>query len=204
MKRPRIVLALIVMAALVTFAVGPAQAFIAGQTFYETADGLVMNIPSSNPPIQIASDGEVFFDPFGAGYDTSDGIQFPAPGLWAPNTALTPGAFAPGFWTLLSDGKTWVLPASTPAGSENEPAYEPAAAWYLVAGGRWIESITPAYVTLLEPDGSWSDTITLNNDGPNGSAQIIFQSDPVPIPAAVWLFGSGLLGLAGLRRVRKS
>ncbi|MDH3590183.1 MAG: VPLPA-CTERM sorting domain-containing protein, partial [Gammaproteobacteria bacterium] len=27
---------------------------------------------------------------------------------------------------------------------------------------------------------------------------------PVPVPAAVWLMGSGLLGLAGMRRRRKA
>lgn len=30
-----------------------------------------------------------------------------------------------------------------------------------------------------------------------------FAFSPVPVPAAVWLFGSGLLGVAGLRRTRK-
>lgn len=30
-----------------------------------------------------------------------------------------------------------------------------------------------------------------------------FQMTPVPIPAAAWLFGSGLLGLAGIARRRK-
>jgi hypothetical protein len=34
--------------------------------------------------------------------------------------------------------------------------------------------------------------------GPN------FQFNPVPLPGAVWLLGSGLLGLAGLRRFKKS
>jgi len=35
----------------------------------------------------------------------------------------------------------------------------------------------------------------------NGGKQLLItEAQPVPIPAAVWLFGSGLLGLAGSRR----
>jgi hypothetical protein len=210
MKSPKRVLALIVMAALVTFAAGAAQAtnFGPGVTYTEVASpgytGFVLdNIPTADPPIKLASDLEVPFDPFGAGYDTSDGIQFYAADLWTPYTDLTPLAFSPGFWKLLPDGISWVLPAVTPAGSENEPAFEPAAAWYFTNKGQWVDG-TPAFVKFLEPDGSFSDLITLNNNGPDGAAVIIFQSDPVPIPPAMWLFGSGLLGLAGLRRFRKS
>jgi hypothetical protein len=209
MKSLKRVLALIVMAALVTFAAGAAQAtnFAPGVTYTEVASpgytGFVLdNIPTAAPPIKLASDLEVSFDPFGAGYDTSDGIQFYAAGLWTPYTALTPLGFSPGFWTLLPDGKTWVLPAVTPAGIENEPAFEPAAAWYF-NNGQWQDG-TPAFVKFLEPNGSFSDLITLSNNGPGGAAMILFQSDPVPIPPAILLFGSGLLGLAGLRRFRKS
>ncbi len=49
-----------------------------------------------------------------------------------------------------------------------------------------------------------NDTITLNYLGPNGSegyainfSELTIQANPVPVPAAVWLFGSGLLGLMG-------
>jgi hypothetical protein len=33
---------------------------------------------------------------------------------------------------------------------------------------------------------------------------VSFDVAPVPVPAAVWLFGSGLLGLVGVARRRKS
>ena len=36
--------------------------------------------------------------------------------------------------------------------------------------------------------------------GGNGSA--VADVAPVPLPAAIWLFGAGLLGLAGLGRNR--
>jgi hypothetical protein len=45
-------------------------------------------------------------------------------------------------------------------------------------------------------------TVTLNADG---SLSIVGNgSSPVPLPAAVWLFGSGLMGLVGVSRRRKA
>jgi len=71
----------------------------------------------------------------------------------------------------------------------------------------------------LLPDGSgWNidaiDPYTFNSYGVNDAGQIVgaghingethaFLMTPVPIPAALWLFGSGLLGLTGLARSRK-
>jgi len=47
--------------------------------------------------------------------------------------------------------------------------------------------------------------------GPDGKNDYYFvlgigvqPTNPVPIPGAVWLLGSGLVGLAGLRKFRKS
>ncbi|MGB5259033.1 MAG: VPLPA-CTERM sorting domain-containing protein [Gammaproteobacteria bacterium] len=36
-----------------------------------------------------------------------------------------------------------------------------------------------------------------------GMALVVAHSSPVPIPAAAWLFGSGLIGLVGIARRRK-
>ena len=44
---------------------------------------------------------------------------------------------------------------------------------------------------------------TLNLNGPN-SYDGTFEVSSVPVPAAVWLFGSGLLGLIGVARRKKA
>jgi hypothetical protein len=51
----------------------------------------------------------------------------------------------------------------------------------------------------------WFDFIDPQNDMNRGSitARNNIVSSPVPIPAALWLLGSGLLGLIGVRRFRK-
>lgn len=49
--------------------------------------------------------------------------------------------------------------------------------------------------------GTWSDVVTQA-----GGAAVIYSDHtltPVPVPAAAWLFGSALLGLAGIGRKRK-
>ncbi len=43
--------------------------------------------------------------------------------------------------------------------------------------------------------------VALNFDG---TISIQYEFTPVPIPAAVWLFGSGLLGIAGLTKRNKA
>jgi hypothetical protein len=171
----------------------------------------VDTIPTSSPALFVASDGEGAFDPFGAGFDTSDGIQLNS--SWAPDPAFA-SAFAPGFWTQIADpatgGFTWVLPASTPCGTENEPDCEPVAKWYFTSGGQWNAG-TPDILLIFEGAAfasDLSDVILVNNTGPNGSASITFYSDPatfpsIPEPASLALLGIGMAGLAFARR-RKS
>ncbi|MGB5426834.1 MAG: VPLPA-CTERM sorting domain-containing protein, partial [Gammaproteobacteria bacterium] len=53
-------------------------------------------------------------------------------------------------------------------------------------------------------------TGTINLSGTFGTSQelskiqILAGGSPVPVPAAVWLFGSGLLGLVGMARHKKA
>ena len=66
--------------------------------------------------------------------------------------------------------------------------------------------------TLTNTSQEWSDSLysilTGNGSGwyaaahvvPAGSSTTGYAANAVPIPAAVWLLGSGLIGLAGLRR----
>src|SRR5437879_5144933 len=63
----------------------------------------------------VASDGEAGFDPFGSGFDTSDGID-----LFHSDVYVFNGQ--PG-WVQISP-TTWILPASTSCGTENEPICE--------------------------------------------------------------------------------
>jgi hypothetical protein len=48
-------------------------------------------------------------------------------------------------------------------------------------------------------DGGWVDDFI----GPNTTSELV-QVSAVPIPPAVWLFGSGLLGLVGMARRKKA
>lgn len=58
--------------------------------------------------------------------------------------------------------------------------------------GTWYENVTPSYDPAgqgYSAEGTWRATA---------------DSAMVPVPAAVWLFGSGLLGLLGVARNRKT
>jgi len=165
----------------------------------------VADIPTAVPTLRVASDDESGFDPFGAGFDTSDGIELNAD--WAPDPAFASsfGAFGSSFlWQQIPNTSTWVLPASLgPCGSENEPVCEPIGKWYFVPGSPWNAG-TPD--TLLMFDGrDISDIILVNNTGPNGSAAITFASDPItPEPGTITLLGLGLVGMGIASRRRKS
>lgn len=74
---------------------------------------------------------------------------------------------------------------------------------YLSAGGTVQESITFAqdgFQTFLL-DSSWQGLETVEFFGYVAVDNIVVTA--VPVPAATWLFGSALIGLAGLRRTRK-
>jgi len=79
----------------------------------------------------------------------------------------------------------------------------------------------PLFNFIKEPNGTWQSTsvlagaysfdVTGKTSGLNGgiysvifSAIPVTAAAPVPVPAAVWLFGSALLGLTGLNRRKQS
>ena len=197
-------LTLVVLALLAVF---PFQAL--GQAAYyqlgteDSVNGFVGSMPflggayGDVSPARVASDGEDAFDPFNVGYDVSDAIQFNSLlgdlGLtvFADNSN---GAFDAGFWTQI-DAYTWVLPANTPAGNENEPLYEPVAKWYVP--GFQLPADYPREQWILEQDGSLGDLIIADNSGPDGSAALLFASDAgVPEPATIIIWS--LLGAIGI------
>jgi hypothetical protein len=144
-------------------------------------------------PYLVASDGEDTFQPFGATFDVSDGLDFSGVGpLWVQA--------GDSHWTEIGH-QTWVLPASTACGNENEPSCEPVGhfvspiQWNPLAIGRW---------NILDADGSIGDIIVTFNTA--DGAELRFYSDPLPAPeASTWtmmLLGFGGLGAA--LRIRKT
>ena len=145
----------------------------------------------------------VYFDPFGAGYDTSDGI------ILGPTWKTAwgqPGAFDPGYWTQINGQyqgvaypNTWVLPACNPTGCENGNIYEPVATWY-EPGAYWN---TSGKYLLLDGPGQLSDIVTIGNYGPGGYAAITFDSNaPEASTWVMMVIGFAGLGFAGYRKVR--
>lgn len=63
------------------------------------------------------------------------------------------------------------------------------------AGALWYSNAFAGFAFLLRADG----TRTLDFISPTGHSDYV---STVPVPAAVWLFGSGLLGLAGFAKRR--
>jgi hypothetical protein len=176
-------------ATLATCLVGVAAAN-AGTTVLGTEDPATGFVGTLFPgaSYNVASDGENAFNPYGASSDTSDGLNFSGVAfVWTQAADST--------WTSLGN-QTWVLPASTPCGVENEPVCEPVG--HFTSPTPWTAAGTN-YFVINEAGGGVSDVIKTFNDA-NG-AELFFYSDPiggVPEPAtwAMMLVGLGGLGAA--------
>jgi PEP-CTERM motif len=154
----------------------------------------------------VASDGEASFDPYGAGFDTSDGLNFSGVGFpWSQA--------ADSHWTALGN-QTWVLPAVIPGcGAENETTCEPAG--HFVSPDAWSPGFTGTFVIgewgpgdVDHVGGSYSDIIYLYNNA--AGANVLFYSDfagsggvPEPSTWAMMLVGFAGLGFAGYRTKAK-
>ena len=85
---------------------------------------------------------------------------------------------------------------------------------FQIVGGSFTDTKQPDLLAFYGlPDVNYNGGLNISfsttaNMGNQFTSNTIFSGDvinqPVPIPAAVWLFGSGLLGLVGIARRRKS
>ena len=89
------------------------------------------------------------------------------------------------------------FPAPFPEGHSKVVAYWLGAgsASPILAGGTSLEG----FWTDVNPDGEWPG-IGLDIDGNSIPAFV----SSIPLPPAIWLFGSGLLGLVGMTRNKKA
>jgi hypothetical protein len=169
----------------------PAAAAITFLCTETDAGGCVIQLPITGSTIIVASDGESAFDPFGAGYDTSDGISLDS--IWVPVSTPT--------WVQLPGTNTWVIPACDVSDCEDANIPEGIGQW---AAPGFTLTIPTVYFGIYESDGSLSDLITLYNDD-TGTVNISFNSSVVPEPASwtMMLVGFGAMGTMVRRRTRK-
>jgi len=69
-----------------------------------------------------------------------------------------------------------------------------------------LVSTAPTDTTVFDPNalGEYQFYIEVNGGGLSAIESVAIEVHVVPVPAAVWLFGSGLIGLAGIARRKTS
>ncbi len=126
--------------------------------------------------------------------------------------------FRAGTYSVFPIGKTdggdynaWSAWSHGEKGHWLNPYYMESKEFKKVEIGQWTRYDSD----LLALDKAENTTFTLSSDGyvkffikdnpiSDNRGGISLKINSVPIPGALWLFGSGLVGLIGLRRVRKN
>ncbi len=124
---------------------------------------------------------------------------------------LTPGfdpatetATSGEIWLNLRDDKDkkWWWKSSTLEFAQLTTGDEVSGVWQVISGTATYELTSLASINA---DGTLNVTLTATKgDFYFDDATLVIHDIPaVPVPAAVWLFGSGLLGLVGVARARR-
>ena len=71
------------------------------------------------------------------------------------------------------------------------------------SGGFQLGSSSASFGNSTAITGSWINVSTANNTSSFSIYAMSQELTAVPVPAAAWLFGSGLLGIAGVARYKK-
>jgi hypothetical protein len=114
-------------------------------------------------------------------------------------TTYVPGGQTYSFTAGSNTGQVWGgNPGGAAGGSVTEYSTGPSQAGFAPGSSEELYAVTGNGNNGVAQTYELG-TLTLGTDG---SLTLLQQSAPVPLPAAVWLFGSGLLGLAGIGRRR--
>ena len=149
--------------------------------------------------------GNIAFDPYSVGISVAGGF-FTAT-ISNPNSAdsIVGGTFAynPGSLTLTLTDATGTFTGTTPTCTGAG----------VICDAQPNANIENLDLTLTFADASLQSftgsIAALNDNGANGTSTMTWsfsgtQVEEVPLPAAAWLFGSGLIGLAGAVRRRRA
>ncbi len=162
----------------------------------------------------MGSTSQIYF-----GYDSGQSAQQMS-GFYVTNTAyawdsmMNGDGFAKKFGGLSGADKDWFLMTvygldSNYARTSDSVGYYLAdyrfadsAEDYIVTDWAWLDLSSLGVIYGLEFELSSSDTGAWGMNTPAYFAMDNLESSPVPVPGTIWLLGSGLIGLVGIRRRR--